>query len=319
MMFQRGRSGDAPAPPHPKPVTWKRRLLRPILIYAVIPYVVIVVVMGFAQRWMIYQPKKTERLLAKEVVSGDLPVDDVEIHAAKGLTLHGWRFHAAPTLETAEKFLVIYFPGNAGCRADRVADCRDFTQLGCDVILFDYRGYGDNGGSPSEATLASDARRVWLFVTGDLHIPPERIVIFGESLGGGVATRVAAEFSQIGTPPAALILNSTFSSLAETVAWHYPAFPFQYILLDRFPSVERIPRVTCPILQFHGTADETIAFNHGRRLFDAAPATSTSGIQKQFVEIPGGQHNSISMTDMQMAVTELLKKLSGKLPEGTTP
>ena len=298
-----------PVATNPKPVNWERRLLRPVLIYAGIPYVVIVVYMGFAQRWMIYQPKKTDRLLAKDDVGIGLPVDDVEIQAGKGLTLHGWRFHAAPSAETGPKFVVIYFPGNAGCRADRVVDCRDFAELGCDVVLFDYRGYGDNGGSPSETTLASDARRVWLFVTDELHFPPERIVVFGESLGGGVATRLAAEFSQIETPPAALILNSTFSSLAETVAWHYPAFPFQYILLDRYPSIDRIPRVTCPILQFHGTADETIAYNHGRRLFDAAPAKSNSGVEKQFVEVPGGQHNSVSINDLQGTVKELFKKL----------
>ena len=296
----------------PKPVTWTRRLLRPLVIYVGIPYVAIVAYMGFAQRSMIYQPKQTDRLLAQSVAGEGRQVEDVELHAAQGLLLHGWHFQALPGSEVDPKFVVIYFPGNAGCRSDRVGDCRDFTQLGCDVVLFDYRSYGDNGGSPTETLLAADARRAWMFVTDELHISPERIVIFGESLGGGVATRLAAEFSQAGTPPAALILNSTFSSLAETVAWHYPAFPFQYILLDRFPSVDRIPQVTCPILQFHGTADETISFKHGRRLFDAAPPASISGIEKGFVTIPGGQHNYISMNDMHGAVKDLLQKIGDR-------
>lgn len=291
------------------PRTWLQFVRRTVLIYVVVPYVGLVLLGACAQRWLIYQPKKTARLNAQSVVGNGLPVDDVALHAANGLTLHGWRFHVAEKSDPATKLLVLYFPGNAGCRADRVADCRDFTALGCDVLLFDYRGYGDNGGSPSETLLAADARRAWLFATSELHFPPDRIVIFGESLGGAVATRLAAEFSRAGDPPAALILNSTFASLGETVAWHYPALPFQYLLLDRFPSVDRIKDVTCPVLQFHGTADDIVAYQHGRRLFDAAPAKSLSGIEKQFVTIPGGQHNYVTMTDMRGAVTPLLERL----------
>ena len=177
------------ASPPVKRFTWKRRLVRSVLLYVVVPYLAIVVIVVAFQRRMIYQPTKTDRLPAQEVTSSDVKVEDVELHAANELTLHGWRFHAEATTDDAPKFLVIYFPGNAGCRRDRLADCRDFTRLGCDVVLFDYRGYGDNDGSPSEVLLAADARRAWLFATHDLHFPPERIVLFGESLGGAVATR----------------------------------------------------------------------------------------------------------------------------------
>lgn len=309
---------DSPSPPPSNaaaatvrpPRTWLQFVRRTVLIYVVVPYLGLVLLGAFAQRWLIYQPKKTSRLSAASVVGHEVPVDDVALHAANGLTLHGWRFHAAAKGDAAARFLVLYFPGNAGCRGDRVGDCRDFTDLGCDVLLFDYRGYGDNAGAPSEVPLAADARRAWLFATGELHFPPDRIVIFGESLGGAVATRLAAEFSRAGDPPAALILNSTFASLGETVAWHYPALPFQYLLLDRYPSVNRIKDVTCPVLQFHGTADDIVAYQHGRRLFDAAPAMSTSGIGKQFVTIPNGQHNYITMSDMRGAVAPLLERLS---------
>jgi len=296
-------------PPQQKPLAKRRRLLRHVLIYAVTPYIAIVVIVFFAQRWMIYQPTKTGRLHAKVDKSSQVQVDDVTVQANNGLTLHGWHFHASADQEDLQRLLVLYFPGNAGCRADRIADCRDFVVLGCDVVLFDYRGYGDNEGAPSEAALAADARQIWLFAVGRLHVPPQRIVIFGESLGGAVATRLAAEMSSEGTRPAALILNSTFASLAETVAWHYPAFPFQYLLLDRFPPLQRIPQVTCPVLQFHGTADDTVPFDQGKRLFDAAPDQSSNGIAKQFLEIPGGQHNFISVGNMQVAIRQLLAKL----------
>jgi uncharacterized protein len=292
----------------PKPRTWPRWFLRMFLIYIAIPYVAIFVFMALYQRDFIYQPAKSKRLLAESIAMGG-PVDDVEIKTADGLVLHGWHFHADRSPDAATKTLLIYFPGNAGCRRDRVSDCREFAELGFDVILFDYRGYGDNPGSPSEAKLASDAALVWELATRDLGYSPKRIILFGESMGGAMATRLASDLSVSGTPPAALVLNSTFDSLAATVMWHYPIFPFPLILLDQYPSVDRIPQLKCALLQFHGTADDVVAFEEGRRLFDAAPARSADGIEKQFVRIPGGQHNFITMTEMRSAVTDLSSKL----------
>jgi hypothetical protein len=291
-----------------KPRTWNRWILRTLLIYVAVPYVAIVIGIVTMQRRMIYQPRKTERLLAESVSSSQQPVDDAEMQASEDLKLHGWHFHAAKP-QTESKFLVLYFPGNAGCRADRILDCSEFANLGCDVVLFDYRGYGDNGGAPTETALSADARRAWQFAVSELHVPPDRIILYGESLGGAMATRIAAEFSQAGTPPAALVLNSVFASLGETVAWHYPAFPFQFLLLDRYPSVQRIPHIQCPLLQFHGTADEVVAFEHGRRLFEAAPDRSAAGIEKQFIRIPGGQHNFIGVSDMHDSFMELMKRI----------
>jgi fermentation-respiration switch protein FrsA (DUF1100 family) len=226
-----------------------------------------------------------------------------------GLTLHGWMFRAEPTEEARSPFLVIYFPGNAGCRRHRVADCRDLTQHHCDVLLFDYSGYGDNLGSPGEAQFSADARSIWKYASRELGVPPERILIFGESLGGALATKLAAELSQAGTPPAGLILNSTFASLGDTVAWHYPAFPFRYLLWDQFPSVRLMPKVACPLLQFHGTADSTIPLEHGRRLFDAAPLSAANGVAKTFVAIPDGEHNYVGMGEMRSAVSRFLAEV----------
>ena len=153
----------------------------------------------------------------------------------------------------------------------------------------------------------------------ELHTPPERIVLFGESLGGAVATRLAAEMSLAGTPPAALVLNSAFASLSETVAWHYPAFPFHYCLFDRFPSVDRIPHVTAPLLQFHGTADSIVPFTHGHRLFDLAPETSLNGTVKQFVTIHDGQHNAITVSAMKTHLGDLLARIRGEKSKAVPP
>jgi fermentation-respiration switch protein FrsA (DUF1100 family) len=239
----------------------------------------------------------------------DCSLADIGLQADDGRTLHGWRFAGEGT--DRPRWLVIYFPGNGGCRRDRCADCRDFTTLDCEVLLFDYRGYGDNGGSPSEEKFAADAEAIWRLATTELGYSPRNIVLFGESLGGAVATRLAAERAQAGEPPAALILNSTFASLGETVAWHYPAFPFQYLLWDRFASVDRIPHVACPVLHFHGTDDDLVPIAHGCRLFAAAPKASPGGIASRFVTIEGGRHNFITMSDMRSAVSELLEQVRG--------
>jgi fermentation-respiration switch protein FrsA (DUF1100 family) len=242
-------------------------------------------------------------------------VADVELHAAGGLTLHGWHFSAQPADRTSDqRLLVLYFPGNAGNRRDRILDCREFARLHCDVLLFDYRGYGDNGGSPTEDLLAVDARRAWLYAMHYLSMPPERIVIFGESLGGAVAIRLAAEMSVAGTPPAGLVLNSTFASLPETVRWHYPAFPFQFLLLDRYPSVDRVPHVTCPILQFHGTDDEFVPLAHARRLYAAAPEQSTDGVPKQFITIEQGTHNALPVSMVEEELAVFLARLRETIP-----
>src|SRR5690606_35542166 len=108
------------------------------------------------------------------------------------------------------------------------------------------------------------------------------------------------------TPPAGLVLSSTFASLPETVAWHYPYFPFRYLLFDTYPSAERIRDVTCPVVVFHGTEDEFVPVEHGWRLFAAVPARSASGIEKRFEVVCGSGHNSLPASLLRDAVTQML-------------
>jgi fermentation-respiration switch protein FrsA (DUF1100 family) len=301
---------ETPRPGRP----WSRRLLRAFTLYVVTPYLAVTLIFACLQRRFLYPATRSDRLLAADVAAPGAEVTDVALHAANGVVLHGWHFRAVDGPPVEERLLVLYFPGNAGNRGDRVQDCLDFTRLGCDVLILDYRGYGDSDGSPSEALLAVDARRAWMHATREqlLDVPSERIVLFGESIGGAVAVRLAAEFSLAGYPPAGLVLNSTFAALPETVAWHYPWFPFQFLLFDCYPSVERIPHVTCPILQFHGTDDEFVPLEHGRGLFEAAPETSASGVAKRFVPVEGGTHNGIPVALLRKELLAFLGNLSTK-------
>ena len=199
-------------------------------------------------------------------------------------------------------------------RLNRLNDLRDFTALGCDVLIFDYRGYGENPGSPSEAVLTRDARDIWQFAVDQLQVEPGRILLFGESLGGAVAVRLAQMLCREGTPPAGLITNATFASMPRLATWHYPLFPLGWLVWDRWPSVECIPHVTCPLLMFHGTNDQIVPCGHGRELFAAAPDCSINGCEKTFVEIAGAGHNDVPVSRLRKNVQELLLELGAVSP-----
>lgn len=284
---------------------WQRRLLRGLVLYVLTPYLAVAAIFVLFQRKLLFQPTKTGRLLAAEQSAADAEILDIELATDDGPVLHGWHFRPLHAADDGERFLVIYFPGNGGCRAHRLADCRDFTRLGCDALIFDYPGYGDNDGSPSEERIIADAHRIWKFATEKLASSPNRIMIFGESLGGAVTVRLVSELSAQGTSPAAIVLNSTFDTLANVVAWHYPAFPFRFLLWDRFDSAGSVTKITCPILQFHGTADEIVPIQHGQRLFAAAKP----GDDRRFITIEGGTHNFITVDMMEREIAALLERI----------
>lgn len=266
-------------------------------------YLIILVMLTLFQRRLIYQPTQADAIDPQ--FSGLLAgqCEKVAVKTTDGLELHGWYLRAAATgaprggTEATNGQgsvpVVIYFPGNAGHRGYRAIELDVLSRLGADVYLFDYRGYGDNPGSPSEEKLADDAQSIWQMVTGQRGVKPSRVFLLGESLGGGVATRLAADVCAAGTPPAGLILRSTFSSLVDVAAHHYWWLPVRALLVDRFPSTDRIASVTCPILVIHGTADTIVPFANGRRLFEAAPDQSRQSIAKTFVPLRDAGHNDI--------------------------
>ena len=299
-----------PAETQPARRSWRRRLTRMLVLYVLTPYVAVCVIFFVLQRRFLYPATQVDSIHAADAGLSRAEARDVSLSTRDGLTLHGWFVTQTPAENadaSADSLLIICFPGNSGNRLDRVVDCREFSRLGCDVLLFDYRGYGDNPGSPSEEDFAADARLVWAYATGELARNPERIVIFGESIGGAVAVRLAAELCDAGTPPAGLVLSSTFASLPETVRWHYPYFPFHWMLLDRWPSVERIGRVACPVLQLHGTRDDFVPIAQARRLFAAARDTSTSGIPPRFVELRGSGHNDLPVMPFRRELNDYLE------------
>lgn len=278
--------------------------------------------LAWFQRSLIYQPTKTKPLAANEAGLSQTVVD-VTVKTHDDLTLHGWLAVAGPrksSLPVDPKSLlshplVIVFPGNAGHRGYRAHLLETLGELGADALIFDYRGYAENPGKPSEANFIRDARTIWDHATQELGVPARRTILYGESLGGGVAARLAGDLCREGIEPGGLVVQSSFNSLVDAGRYHFPMLPVSLILIDRFESDRHIARVTCPILQLHGSRDQIVPLRLGQKLFEAAPAKSSGGLAKRQVILPNADHNDVYGVDRPLIV-DALKKF---LKEVSTP
>lgn len=227
------------------------------------------------QRRLIYFPLGPDVPPAASVIPGAV---DIAFRTEDGLSLAGW---FVPAAHGAGRATVLLFAGNAGNRADRAALAAGLARRGFSVLLFDYRGYGGNPGSPDERGLARDARAALGYVTGRPDVRAERIVYFGESLGAAVAVGLAAE-----REPWILVLRSPFTSLSDAGKFHYPFLPVETFLRDRFSSIAAIGSITAPVVVVAGTVDEIVPFAQSRTLYEAAGAR-----RKRFIAIEGATHN----------------------------
>lgn len=245
----------------------RRRVVRALALYCVVPYLTICVLFTLAQRSLMYRPTPAADLSVATIGINANSCSDVEIPIDSETTLRGWLM--TPSSRSDERKLVIYFPGNSLNRYERFHDVREIVRGGFDVLIFDYRGFGDSDGHPTEASLEADAKLIWKYATETLGFQEQQIALYGESLGGAVLLSL---WSDVQSHPkaAGIVLNSTFTSMNDVAAWQFPAFPFRWLILDRWPSIERIGRVECPTVVFHGDHDEIVPIDHGRRLAAAA-------------------------------------------------
>jgi len=204
-----------------------------------------------------------------------------------GIRLGAWYFPVAGGGPA-----VLVCNGNGGDRSGRIALAAALNRIGLSVLLFDYRGYGGNPGQPSEDGTAADARAAQAWLAAQPGI--EKIVYFGESLGGAVAVGLAVE-----RPPAALILRSPFTSLPDVGAMHYPWLPVRWLLMDRYPSIDRIGSVHVPVMVIAGDRDDIVPEALSRRLYDAANEP------KRYVLVSGAGHNDPEMVDGRQMLTEI--------------
>jgi fermentation-respiration switch protein FrsA (DUF1100 family) len=229
-----------------------------ILLKAGTAWILIMVVMYLGQRRMMYLPDHS----VPHPHDHDLPrMESVRIAVADDIEILAW-WHA-PT-DDAHPVLV-YFHGNAGHIGARDYKIRELVEAGYGVLLTTYRYNAGAGGKGSEEALLADARDAIDYVVGH-DIAEDRIVLYGESLGTGVAVAMAAERNVAG-----LVLETPFSSIAEVANSRYWFVLAKWLVRDRYDSMARIGKVRAPILLFHGDADKTIPIRFGERLYDAAP------------------------------------------------
>ncbi|MGY1731508.1 alpha/beta hydrolase [Geodermatophilus sp. SYSU D01045] len=267
---------------------------------ALVVVLLLAVVVGLLwtfQRRLVYLPDDGPLPAAAVAVPG---ARDVVLTTADGLALGAW-FVPGPD---AGAPAVLVANGNGGHRGLRAPLARALADAGLAVLLFDYRGYGGNPGSPSEEGLALDVRAARTWLLEEAGVPAGRLLYYGESLGAAVVTELAVEH-----PPAGLVLRSPFTDLAAVGAEHYPFLPVRLLLRDRYPVAEGIARVRVPTTVVLGTADTIVPPAQSRRVADAAAALH------RLVEVPGADHNDLVLLDgaaLVGAVVELAALTAGE-------
>lgn len=236
----------------------------------VLVLVVLLAAVWLGQRWLVYYPDRSTPAAA-----GSL--EEVTLTTSDGLRLKAW--YARPTGPDRD-VTVFVAPGNGGNRAGRVPLAQALAAAGFAVLLLEYRGYGGNPGSPSEAGLARDARAGLDYLVHGRGVPTDRIIYFGESLGTGVVTELAIE-----RPPAGLLLRSPYTDLAAVGAAHYPYLPVRAILWDRFPVAEHVARIEVPVAVVYGSRDTIVPPEQSREV-----AARAAG-EVQVTVVSGANHN----------------------------
>jgi fermentation-respiration switch protein FrsA (DUF1100 family) len=250
-----------------------KRLLLWALGIGVAIYALIAAALFVFQRDLLYVPDTSRPDRAQ---TGVAAVRDVEITTADGLRLLAWYLPPADG-----RPVIVYFHGNGGHLGYRDGRMTHFHADGFGALFPEYRGYGGNPGRPSEDGLYTDARAALDFVAAQ-GIDPARVVLFGESLGSGVAVRLASE-RQVG----AVVLETPYSSIVDVAQDHFPFIPVRWLLTDRFDALSKIGAIHAPILVMLGGEDVIVPMRFGRRLFEAANAP------KQLWIAPEGGHGDL--------------------------
>lgn len=224
-------------------------------------YAIVVMVMYTNQRRLMYVPGPPPPAPS---ALGFSEVAAVATRTEDGLRLMSWFAPASPGRPT-----VLYFHGNAGNFAHRETKLAPFLKARLGVVLAGYRGYNGNPGRPTEAGLYADARAA---ATGlaKRGVRPRDIVLYGESLGTGVATRLAAELAANGTPVRGVVLEAPYLSMAAAAQAQYPWLPAKWLVKDRFDNLARIGDIGAPLLIVHGRRDRIVPVGQGEALFAAA-------------------------------------------------
>lgn len=273
-----------------------RRLVTTLALVLVGLYLAVAGLLFVGQRSLLF-PASGERVTAAE--AGLQGVQDLVIATPDGERIVAWWRPPRPG-----KALVVYFHGNGGSLSNRRFRARALLEDGRGLLMVSYRGYSGSTGSPSEAGLHTDARAAYDWVTNGYEA--SRLVLYGESLGSGVAVRLAAE-----RPVAGVILDAPYTAIADVAGGIYWWLPVDLLMRDPFRSIDLVGRLAAPLLVLHGERDGLIPIAMGERLFAAAPEP------KRFVRLPGGHETNLEQGIG--AVRAFLSEVEARMPAPPPP
>jgi|tagenome__1003787_1003787.scaffolds.fasta_scaffold20980469_6 fermentation-respiration switch protein FrsA (DUF1100 family) len=248
-------------------------LLKWLIVIMAFGYLVAVVVVFFSQRSFLFPIP--QQLRTAPGAAGFPEAEEHVLTTADGEKVIVWHVPAKPG-----RAVVLYFPGNGDYLAARVGRLRAVTSDGTGLVALSYRGYAGSTGTPSEQGLLADAGAAYTFTAA--RYAADRIVVWGFSLGSGVAVAMAADH-----PLGKVILEAPYTSIVDVAATVFPAMPVRWLARDPFRSDQRVSRVSAPLLIMHGAKDAVIALSFGERLFALAPGP------KKFVRFPEGGHDDL--------------------------
>lgn len=244
---------------------------------------IVLVYLGMATVMYVFQSNFTffpRRAIISTPHDAGLAYDAVSFRTEDGVEISAWFVPASEPRAT-----VLFCHGNGGNISDRLEYLEMFHQLHLNTLIFDYRGYGQSGGKPTESGLYRDAEAAWDYLTRKRGTAPGDVVIFGESLGGAVAAWLARA-----EKPGALVVSSAFTSFPDIAAYHYPYLPARLLCRYRFNTLAYLGRATCPVLVLYSCGDEIVPCVQGRRLYEAVPGP------REFLQFHGGHNTCLSVS-----------------------
>jgi fermentation-respiration switch protein FrsA (DUF1100 family) len=256
----------------------------------IIFYLSICLYMYAFQRSFLYLPHVNNHLLIKTL---NVDAKEVRVPSTDGITLKSW-FYNNP----ANSYTVLFFHGNAGELTNRFYKLNEFKNLHLNYLIISWRGFSGNSGKPTEKGLYDDANSAIRWLEKN-NIPKDKIILYGESLGTGIAVEVAQQQNFAG-----VILESPYTSMVDTAKIYYPYLPVNLILKDKYKSIDKIKNITSPILVMHGAADLVVPFSMGQQIFDAAQS-------KKYSYFPAyGKHMMSFTPSLKEAINNFINNLN---------
>jgi len=261
-----------------------QRMFESFIFIIVSTWILLAILIYFFQPKLIFFPHK-ELEATPALIS--LQYEDIALTTIDGEVINGWWLPHAESRAT-----LLFLHGNAGNISHRLDSINIFHQLGLSVLIIDYRGYGKSTGEPSEQGTYIDAETAWYYLLKEKNIKSDNIIVFGRSLGGAVATGLAEKHAAAG-----LIVESSFTSIADMGKHYYPYLPTRLLARIKYSSIDRIANIKSPTLFIHSKQDEVIPYKYGKQLFNEALKETTT--TKLFLDTIGNHNDGFLLSGKQ--------------------